>query len=95
MRSTQTEDGRKIIAKVSVPLNVEDITAYSLQHLADINDVNPRETLVNSNKRQIFNMAKSALFVWGTNEKATIMKKHNGSFKMYERIVRHKFPECD
>lgn len=95
MRSTQTEDGRKIIAKVNVPLNVEDITAYSLKHLEDIADDDPRETLVNSNKRQIFNMAKTALFHWGTSEKPSIMEKHNGSFNMYQKIIRHKFPECD
>jgi len=95
MRSTQTEDGRKIIAKVDVPLNVEDITAFSLKHLEDVGDNDPKETLVQSNKRQIFNMAKSALFLWGTNEKPNIMKKHNGTFNVYRKIVEYKFPECD
>lgn len=95
MKSTQTETGRKIIAKVNVPLNVEDITAYSLKHLEDTGDDNPRETLVNSNKRQIFNMAKEALFHWGTSEKPNIMEKHNGTFNTYRKIVEYKFPECD
>ena len=95
MRSKQTDDGRKIIAKVNVPLNIEDITAYSLKHLEDIGDNNPRNTLDKSNKRQIFNMAKLALYNWGTSEKSSIMKKHNGTFNTYRKIVENKFPECD
>lgn len=96
MRSKDTGNGRKILAKVEVPLSVEDITAHALRHLDSIGDNDPRETILSSNKRQIFNMAKSAIYSWGHEDsKRYIMQKHNGDFKVYLKIVQHKFPECD
>ena len=62
MRSKDTGDGRKILAKVEVPLNVEDIATYALRYLDEINDDDPRDTIINSNKREIFNMAKTAIY---------------------------------
>lgn len=95
MRSKDTGNGRKILAKVEVPLSIEDITAYSLRHLEGVGDNDIRETLLNSNKRQIFNMAKAAIFTWGTQEKAHVISRHNGTFNVYKKIIQHKFPECD
>jgi hypothetical protein len=96
MRSKDTSSGRRILAKVEVPLSVEDITAHALRHLDSIGDNDPRETILSSNKRQIFNMAKSAIYSWGHEDsKRYIMQKHNGDFKIYLKIVKHKFPECD
>lgn len=95
MRSKDTGNGRKILAKVEVPLSIEDITAYSLRHLEGMGDNDLRETLLSSNKRQIFNMAKSALYSWGTQEKQHVMERYNGTFNVYRKIIQHKFPECD
>jgi hypothetical protein len=96
MRSKDTGNGRKILAKVEVPLSVEDITTYALRYLDDIGDNDPRETILTSNKREIFGYAKSAIFRWGTEEpKIYVKNKLNGHFKPIEKIVQHKFPECD
>ena len=40
MRSKDTGDGRKILAKVEVPLSVEDIATYALRYLDEIDDDN-------------------------------------------------------
>ena len=45
MRSKDTGDGRKILAKVEVPLSVEDIATYALRYLDEINDDDPKDTL--------------------------------------------------
>jgi hypothetical protein len=96
MRSKDTGDGRKILAKVEVPLSIEDIATYAIRYLEDAGDDDPRDTLINSNKRQIFNMAKLAIFRWGTEEPRAYVAEHmNGHFKPIEQIVKHKFPECD
>ena len=96
MRSTDTGDGRKILAKVEVPLSVEDIATYALRYLDEIDDDNPADTLVNANKREIFNMAKVAIFKWGTQEpKLYVAEKMNGHFEPVHQLVRAKFPECD
>ena len=96
MRSKDTGDGRKILAKVEVPLNVEDIATYALLYLDEINDDDPRDTIINSNKREIFNMAKTAIYKWGTLEPKTyVAQKLNGHFEPIHKIIRYKFPECD
>ena len=96
MRSKDTGDGRKILAKVEVPLSVEDIATYALRYLDEINDDDPKDTLINANKREIFNMAKTAIFRWGTQEPKTYVAENmNGHFKPVEQVVRIKFPECD
>ena len=41
MRSKDTGDGRKILAKVEVPLSVEDIATYALRYLDEIDDDDP------------------------------------------------------
>lgn len=96
MRSKDTGSGRKILAKVEVPLSVEDITIFALRYLYEVGDDDPRDTILTSNKRQIFAFAKAALFKWGSEEPKTFVNnKLNGSFKSVEAIVQHKFPECD
>tara|TARA_B110000503_G_C7119915_1_gene402004 strand:+ start:864 stop:1154 length:291 start_codon:yes stop_codon:yes gene_type:complete len=96
MRSKDTGTGRKILAKVEVPLSVEDITVFALRHLYGVGDDDPKDTIMQSNKRQIFAFAKEALFRFGSEEpKVAIGNKFNGSFKVIESIVKHKFPECD
>ncbi len=96
MRSKDTGDGRKILAKVEVPLSVEDIATYALRYLDEIDDDNPADTLVNANKREIFNMAKVAIFKWGTQEpKLYVADKMNGHFEPVHQLVKAKFPECD
>lgn len=96
MRSKETGDGRKILAKVAVPLGVEDITIYALRYLDGIGDNDYRETIVSSNKREIFNFAKQAIHRWGTEEpKVYVKEKLNGQFKPIRKIVEYKFPECD
>ena len=59
MRSKDTGNGRRILAKVEVPLSVEDIATYALRYLDEIDDDDPKDTLINANKREIFNMAKN------------------------------------
>jgi hypothetical protein len=96
MRSKNNGSGRKILAKVAVPLGVDDITIYALRYLDGIGDNNCRETILSSNKREIFNFAKSAIHKWGTEEpKEYVEKKLNGSVKTIRKIVEYKFPECD
>ena len=96
MRSTDTGDGRKILAKVEVPLSVEDIATFAMRYLYEIDDDNPADTLINANKREIFNMAKTAIFKWGTQEPKTYVAEHmNGRFESIHQLVRKKFPECD
>ena len=96
MRSTDTGDGRKILAKVEVPLSVEDIATFALRYLDEIDDENPADTLINANKREIFNMAKTAIFKWGTLEPKTYVAENmNGHFEPVHQLVRAKFPECD
>ena len=87
MRSTNTGDGRKILAKVEVPLSVEDIATYALRYLDEIDDDDPKDTLIGSNKREIFNMAKTAILY--------VAEHMNGHFEPIHQVVRAKFPECD
>ena len=95
MRSKDTGDGRKILAKVEVPLSVEDIATYALRYLDEIND-DAKDTLISANKREIFNMAKTAIFKWGTQEpKLYVAENMNGHFEPIHKVVRAKFPECD
>jgi len=96
MRSKDTGNGRRILAKVEVPLSVEDIATYALRYLEEVGDDDPRDTIINSNKRQIFNMAKTAIFKWGTQEpKLYVAENMNGHFEPIHKVVRAKFPECD
>ena len=96
MRSKDTGDGRKILAKVEVPLSVEDIATYALRYLDEIDDDNPADTLINANKREIFNMAKTAIFKWGTQEpKLYVAENMNGHLEPIHKLVSKKFPECD
>jgi hypothetical protein len=96
MRSKDTGTGRKILAKVEVPLSVVDITVFALRYLDDIGDNNIEETLLRSNKRDIFSFAKLAIFKWGTQEpQAYVKAKLNGHFFHMQQIIKHKFPECD
>ena len=91
MRSKDTGDGKKILAKVEVPLSVEDIATYALRYLDEIDDDDPKDTLINANKREIFNMAKTAIFRWGTEEPKDYIAEHmNGHFKPVEKIVKYK-----
>ena len=96
MRSTDTGDGRKILAKVEVPLSVDDIATFALRYLHEAGDDDPKDTLLNANKRQIFNMAKNAIYLWGTEEPKTYVSENlNGHFQPIQQIVSMKFPECD
>lgn len=96
MRSKDTGNGRKILAKVEVPLSVDDIATYALRYLDEAGDEDPRDTLLNANKRQIFNMAKHAIYRWGTEEPKDYVAEHmNGHLKPIQQLVKHKFPECD
>jgi hypothetical protein len=96
MRSKDTGDGRKILAKVEVPLSVEDIAIYAIRYLDAAGDNDMRETILSSNKRQIFGFAKQAIYRWGTEEpKGYVKEKLNGHFKPIKKIVEYKFPECD
>ena len=56
MRSKDTGNGRRILAKVEVPLSVEDIATYALRYLDEVGDDDPKDTIINSNKREIFNI---------------------------------------
>jgi hypothetical protein len=76
MRSKNNGSGRKILAKVAVPLGVDDITIYALRYLDGIGDNNCRETILSSNKREIFNFAKSAIHKWGTEEPKEYVEKN-------------------
>jgi len=96
MRSKDNGDGRKIMAKVEVPLGIDDITLYALRYLDEIGDNDPRETMVSSTKREIFGYAKRAIFLYGSNEpKEYVTQKLNGQVKVIRKIVEYKFPECD
>ena len=96
MRSNPTITGRRILAKVEVPLSVDDIATYALRYLHESGDEDPKDTLVNANKREIFNMAKNAIYRWGTEEPKDYVAEHmNGHLKPIQKLVQFKFPECD
>ncbi len=96
MRSKDTGTGRKILAKVEVPLSADDITVYALRYLDEIGDNDIQDTIINSNKREIFGFAKNAIYKWGTEEPHTYVKnKLNGHLAELQKIVKFKFPECD
>ena len=48
MRSKDTGTGRKILAKVEVPLSVDDITVYALRYLDDIGDNDIQDTIIDT-----------------------------------------------
>lgn len=95
MRSKDTGDGRKIIAKVEVPLGVDDIAIYALRYLSEIDDKLPCKTADSSQKREIFNMAKAAIRNWGTEEPKLYITKNNKDLSHFSAVVKNKFPECD
>ena len=95
MRSKDTGDGRKIIAKVEVPLGVDDIAIYALRYLTEMEDKKPCKTADSSQKREIFNMAKTAIRNWGIEEPKMYITKNNKDLPHFHALIKNKFPECD
>lgn len=96
MRSHEGDDGRKrIMAKVYVPITVEDIAKYALRHLCDVKD--PVAKIESANKRVIFDYAKRTLYEHGA---ITPIDHIENEFEpiVLEKvisIVKDKFPELD
>ena len=94
MRSQICDDGRKrIMAKVLVPITVEEITKYALRQVCDKND--PFKIIQDANKRQIFDFAKKGLYNYGRHEPKTHVNKEFEPIKVNSLIetVKNKFPE--
>ena len=94
MRSQICDDGRKrIMAKVLVPITVEEITKYALRQVCE--DSDPFQPIQDSNKRQIFDLAKKGLYNYGRHEPMKHVDKEFDPIKIEGLIgeVRSKFPE--
>ena len=94
MRSQICDDGRKrIMAKVLVPITVEEITMYALRQVCTNKD--PFKVINDSNKRQIFDLAKKGLYNYGRHEPMEHIEKEFDPIKVEGLVsaVRDKFPE--
>jgi len=94
MRSQICDDGRKrIMAKVLVPITVEEITKYALRQVCDHAD--PFKTIEEANKRQVFDFAKKGLYNYGRHEPMEHVDKEFDPIKVEGLVgaVKDKFPE--
>lgn len=94
MRSQICDDGRKrIMAKVLVPITVEEITKYALRQVCD--HVDPFKTIEEANKRQVFDFAKKGLYNYGRHEPMEHVDKEFDPIKVEGLVgaVKDKFPE--
>ena len=97
MRSKICDDGkRRILAKVEVAVDTDDILTFALVHpsLAGEEALND---FMNLNKRQLFNLAKETIRLYGTAQPAEMVSSR-WSQKQITRArthVRTLFPEID
>lgn len=98
MRSTICEDGvRRILAKVEIPVGSEQISTYAMVHPIFHNSNDAMNEFENLNKRQLFNLAKESIRLYGT-QSPTEMVSGRWSNKQIIRAKRHVntlFPEVD
>lgn len=97
MRSKLCEDGkRRILAKVEVPMAVDDILTFALAHPVFSNTDEAMNEFENLNKRQIFNLAKETIKLYGTANDS--MSETSWTPKQITRARNHVqllFPEVD
>jgi hypothetical protein len=97
MRSKQCEDGkRRILAKVEVPVDADAILTYALAHPSLEGD-DAMNHFENANKRQLFQMAKETIRLYGV-EKPADRVSVRWTERQIERArihVRRLFPEVD
>lgn len=97
MRSKICDDGkRRILAKVEVAVDTNDILTFALVHPSLTGD-EAMNDFENLNKRQLFNLAKETIRMYGTAQPAEMV----GSRWSEKQIVRARqhvrrlFPEVD
>jgi hypothetical protein len=100
MRSKICEDDkRRILAKVVVPMGVNEITTFALANPCFVSDTDAMNTFQNLNKRQLFQIAKESVSLRGVNiDIATNYAKQLWTFRQIERAQAHVkmlFPEVD
>ena len=97
MRSKVCDDGkRRILAKVEVAMGTNDIMLFALVHPSLTGD-EAMNDFENLNKRQLFNLAKDTIRLYGTEE-IEFVAKSKWSEKQIARArqhVRRHFPEVD
>ena len=88
MRSSKCPDGkRRILTKIEVPMDVEDIASFAWTAVVD-DVINPTDTLKSMNKREILRLAKKTVKKDGTA----------GPTEFPAEILQHvknMFPEVD
>jgi endonuclease YncB( thermonuclease family) len=66
MRSKLCEDGkRRILAKVEVPVDTDQISTFALVHPSFNQVPDPMNRFENLNKRQVYNLAKETIRLYG------------------------------
>jgi len=100
MRSKICDDGqRRIIAKVIVPMGVQEITTFALSNPRFLHDDEAMNTFTNFNKRQLFNVAKESVAFRGDSmATANDIVAEMWTPRQIERARKHVeelFPEVD
>lgn len=99
MRSKLCEDGkRRILAKVEVPVDTSQISTYALVHPSFLEVEDPMSEFENLNKRQLFNLAKESIRMFGVDHPNEMVGSTIWSKKQIARANAHVqtlFPEVD
>lgn len=100
MRSKLCEDGKnRILAKVVVPMGVQEITTFALANPRFVADEEAMNTFTNLNKRQLFNVAKESVAFRGDSLTiAAAAAEEAWTPRQIERARKHVealFPEVD
>jgi hypothetical protein len=99
MRSKVCDDGkRRILAKVEVAVDTSQISTYALVHPTFLEVKDPMSEFENLNKRQLFNLAKESIRLFGVNSPNEIVGTTIWSKKQIARANAHVqtlFPEVD
>ena len=100
MRSSACPDGkRRILTKIEVPMDIEDITRYAFETVVREHNSSREDNVVrlkNMNKRELLRAAKECIKSNGKNGTAThVMDPLNPSDSAVYDHVRAMFPEVD
>ncbi len=99
MRSKLCEDGkRRILAKVEVPIDAAQISTYALVHPSFYQIEDPMSEFENLNKRQLFNLAKDTIRMYGVDTPHEMIGGSRWTKKQVGRANAHVqslFPEVD
>lgn len=98
MRSALCEDGkRRMIAKVEVPVDGNQIAVYAIGHPSLKEYANPMHGIEKLNKRQIYQLAKDTIREYGVHVPYEIIEERwkTQHIERVKTFVVDMFPECD